>query len=106
MNAIQFIQKVGIDRARELAFDSLHPQMTHVTENGCNWINADHPDIHVSDSELTGMVDLRELRQVVENIDRVKGLGGIGMAKLINQTYLSDHMDLDQSIADHQAIYS
>lgn len=105
-NAIQFIQKVGIDRARDLAFDSLHPQMTHVSENGCNWINTDYPDIQVSESELMGMVDLRELRQVVESIERVKGFGGIGMVKLIDQTCLSDHMDLDQLIADHQAIYS
>ena len=106
MNTKQFIKEAGIDRARELAFDSLHPQMTHVTKDGCNWINADHPEIQISESELLDMIDLRELRTLVESIDRVKGFGSIGMVKLINQTYLSDHMDLDQLIADHQAIYS
>lgn len=104
MNAVEYIKDYGVDRARKLSFDPLHPQMTHITQDGCNWINADHPDIQVSECELLGMIDLRELRRFIESIDTVRGFGGLGMTKLINQTEFCDYLDLTQAIRDFEML--
>lgn len=104
MNAIQFIKDNGVERARKLAFDQLHPQMTHVTDDGRHWINVNHPNSETDEDELKDMIVLIELKRFVASVDAVRGFGGLGMAKLINQTEFSDYSDLTQAIADFESL--
>ncbi|EPG6933844.1 hypothetical protein NLV80_002718 [Acinetobacter baumannii] len=49
--------------------------MTHVTEDGRHWVNADYPRSQVSEDELNGMVELRVLKRLVESLDRISRIG-------------------------------
>ncbi|EKK06146.1 hypothetical protein ACIN5162_1811 [Acinetobacter baumannii OIFC0162] len=71
MDAKQYIRLYGVDHARELAFDPLHLQMTHVTEDGRHWVNSNNPHSHASEDELKGMIELSALKHLVEFIDYV-----------------------------------
>lgn len=103
MNALQYIKSHGVDSARRLAFDPLHPQMTHVTDDGRHWVNADHPHSHATESELKGMIVLADLKRLVESVDLVESLDGIDWAK--GMLRINGDEDLKQTIADYESIY-
>lgn len=124
MNAINFIQQHGIEKAREVVegaptldcdfdpYDSSYMSQVHQHEwemwkedikrwDVCEW------DVDVSDYILVS-----DLKRLVESVDLIKSCGGI-----INAKYDVKHLDLDwgydtprvtrlkQAIADYESIY-
>lgn len=122
MSAINFIQQHGIEKAREVV-EGAPPKDDRVwyffvcRECGCGGSS----ERLVTDSYICdyaacpgcGAEDFDddwdiydELKRLVDSVDEINGVGGIGMAKLINQTVDGEHLDLEQSIAAYEAIYS
>lgn len=126
MNAIKFIQQHGIDKAREV----VDGQKDTVAPNLFKYFSPSLNDYHMINIESN--VRISELKRLVESVDLIIKLGGIEVAKekltygnsisamrlsyettitgrdgtkqnVITGVYLED---LEQAIADYEAIYS
>ncbi|WP_312056875.1 hypothetical protein [Acinetobacter courvalinii] len=110
MQAIQFIKDHGVEKARKLAFDPLHPQMTHVTDDGRHWLNKDNPHCHATADDLKDMIVLTELKRIIESLDLVESWGGIEAVKRYDLEPCRNKPEsagyrLIQAIADYESIY-
>lgn len=108
--AIQFIQQHGVDKARKLAFDPLHPQMTHVTDDGRHWLNKNHPHCHATENELKDMIVLADLKRLVESVDLI--INEFESVEMAEYEYMicASHSEpywirTKQAIADYETIY-
>lgn len=63
MNLIE--QLGGYEQAKEIAFDPLHPQMTHVSNCGRHWINEEFAHIPEINEQMKGMVKISEIRHAL-----------------------------------------
>lgn len=74
-NSENLIEKVGgIEKAREVAFDPLHPQMTHVSNDGRHWINEAFAHIPEIQCQIESMIRIEDLRTAIaehDNTDHV-----------------------------------
>ena len=71
MNAIQFIKEQGVDKAREVV-SGAPDGATHLSNDTRHYVNADFkplPD-HIKE-QLPKLVDLYDLKRVVESVDYV-----------------------------------
>lgn len=107
MNAIQFIQQHGIDKAREVVEGAPEWAIFWISRNQYHGSVITFPNMtdHYS-------VDLVELKRLVGSVDLVKSYGGI-----INAKHDVKYLDLDwdydtpritrlkQAIADYESIY-
>ena len=119
MNAIQFIQQHGVDKAREVV-EGAPVGVTHYgannywswdgkilkrrTDNGF-FINSIYG---ISDEWVSKTVSLSDLKHRVESMDLVESFNGVEMAKryLEENVECSDSERLEQAIADYESIYS
>lgn len=70
INNSQLIEKVGgIERAREIAFDPLHPQMTHVSNDGRHWVNEAFAHIPEILCQIESMIRIDDLRTAIAEHD-------------------------------------
>ena len=100
MNAIQFIQQNGVEKAREVVEGA--PELVEYYST----IDGEYYRIEIN------AVDIKQLKRLVESVDLVKSYGGI-----INAKHDVKYLDLDwdydtprvtrlkQAIADYEAIY-
>ena len=110
MNAYQFIQQHGVDKAREAITD--HPRYANFV-----WIYNERITYGVSG--FNGATNLSELKHLVESVDSVKSYGGIINAKhelILLQKHLNNTFgyvtiitsekieNLEQAIADYESI--
>ena len=134
MNAINFIQQYGVEKAREVVegaperatvvsaltfkyhFQFKDSQIWGTVSHGLNG------SIHTCTrfSVITDPIDLGELKRLVESVDLIKKHGGLFSTKCQldkggsdyewygeNGDYgLTDLGDLEQAIADYESIYS
>ncbi|KCX93052.1 hypothetical protein J568_2026 [Acinetobacter baumannii 6112] len=106
MDAKQYIRLYGVDRARELAFDPLHPKMTHVSDDGRHWINEQFTYVPEIRAQINGMIRLSDLKRLVESLDLIKRMGGISEVKRKFRDNGSCHGERMKSlIADHDSIF-
>lgn len=49
-------------------------------------------------------VFIGELKQVVESIEKITALGGIGLANLIDQSTYGEHLDLNRALANYKLV--
>lgn len=113
MNATDFIKEHGVDKAREVV--ELAPQgATHLSDDTRYYVNADFKPLpnHIKE-QLPKLIDISELKHLVESVDLVKSYGGI-----INAKHDVKYLDLDwdydtqrvtrlkQAIADYESVYS
>lgn len=70
INNSELIEKVGgIEKAREIAFDPLHPQMTHVSNDGRHWLNEEFAHIHEIQCQIESMIRINDLRTAIAEHD-------------------------------------
>lgn len=69
-NSQNLIEKVGgIEKAREIAFDPLHPQMTHVSNDGRHWVNEAFAHIPEIQCQIESMIRIDDLRTAITEHD-------------------------------------
>ena len=72
MNLIE--QLGGYEQAKEIAFDPLHPQMTHVSIDGCHWVNEEFAHIPEINEQMKGMVKIGEIRHALLEYRRANNI--------------------------------
>ncbi|QBM33862.1 hypothetical protein [Acinetobacter baumannii] len=86
MKPEQFIREYGVDKAREVVEAAIDGST------------------HVIYKQADGLINLKELKRLVESVDLVKKLGGLQGAKsYVPDGYKSDR--LKQAIRNHESIY-
>lgn len=69
-NSENLIEKVGgIEKVREIAFDPLHPQMTHVSNDGRHWVNEAFAHIPEIQCQIESMIRIDDLRTAIAEQD-------------------------------------
>ena len=124
MNAIQFIQQHGVEKAREVVEGAPTGTNHYCADNYWFWDGTtlrrtagDGFFIHsiwgASEEWVSKAVSLPDLKRLVESVDLIKSYGGI-----INAKHDVKYLDLDwdydtpritrlkQAIADYESIYS
>ena len=82
MKPEQFIRELGVERAKELISDPLHPKMTHVSDDGRHWVNENNKNIDENiRKQLPSLMRLEDLKRLVESLDIISDLDGIDAAK-------------------------
>lgn len=117
MNAIQFIQRHGVDKAMEV-INGAPEGATHLSDDACHYVNADFKPLpaHIKE-QLPKLIVIEHLKRLVESVDMVKEYGGISMAKRQCACFTNACTSvgvkpsprlsaLQQAIADYEAIYS
>ena len=107
MNAIQFIQQHGVDKAREVA-EGAPDGATHLSDDTSHYVNTDFKPLptHIKE-QLPKLIVIDDLKRIVESVDLIESYGGAGLleyqVRCLGQE-LSD--SLKQAIADYESIYS
>lgn len=102
MNAIQFIQQNGVDKAREVVEGAPELAEYYSTIDGEYY----RIELHA--------VNLRHLKRLVESVDLIDSLGGLELSKKeSNDCRFYEYADMShrayaikQAIADYESIYS
>ncbi|WP_180062126.1 hypothetical protein [Acinetobacter sp. YH12120] len=63
MNLIEQIG--GYGKAKEIAFDPLHPQMTHVSNDGRHWVNEEFSHIPEIQEQIPTMIRIKDIRKAL-----------------------------------------
>lgn len=118
MNAHKFVADHGIDEAKRV-LSGAPSEATHFEfiktafiktaiymqfcggewfwlNTNCNEWLLDYPN------GITERQCLKELKQVVESVEKITALGGIGLANLIDQSTYGENLDLDRAIEDYK----
>lgn len=69
MNLIE--QLGGYKKAKEIAFDPLHQQMTHVSNDGRHWVNEEFSHIPEIQEQIPTMIRIKDIRKALHNIFEV-----------------------------------
>lgn len=118
MNAIQFIQQHGVDKARKVV-EGAPDGATHLSDDTRHYVNADFKPLpaHIKE-QLPKLVDLYDLKRLVESVDLIGKYHSINHAKnhynnmreALNQ-YQYENKDIEdlsnelkQAIADYESI--
>lgn len=108
MNAIQFIQQNGVDKAREVVSGA--PERATTVKPSLDF---KHVMYGICENAGGAYILLSDIKRLVESLDLVKSFGGI-----INAKHDVKYLDLDwdydtprvtrlrQAIADYKSIYS
>lgn len=82
-NSENLIEKVGgIEKARRIAFDPLHPQMTHVSNDGRHWVNEAFAHIPEIQCQIESMIRIDDLRTAIAEHDTTQLCIGCGSPDL------------------------
>lgn len=119
MNAIEFIKNNGVDKAREV-LEGAPDGATHLSDDTRHYVNADFKPLpaHIKE-QLPKLVDLYDLKRVVESMELIKCFDDLEQAKSW-LSYLEDDVpyifkgdtydnkfykhELKQAIADYELI--
>ena len=82
-NSENLIERVGgIEKAREIAFDPLHPQMTHVSNDGRHWVNEAFAHIPEIQCQIESIIRIEDLRTAIAEHDTTQLCIGCGSTDL------------------------
>ena len=76
MNLIE--QLGGYEKAKEIAFDPLHPQMTHVSNDGRHWVNEEFSYIPEIQEQIPTMVRIEDIRKALLQYRRQHNIFEVG----------------------------
>lgn len=99
MNAHKFLAEHGIEEAKRV--------LSGAPDWAKFWISRDQYHGHIiSFPNMTGhySINLSELKQVVDSIEKITASGGIGLANLFDQSTYGENLDLDRAIADYKLV--
>ena len=107
MNAIQFIQQHGVDKAREVIDGA--PANARYFETYPLRVR-----YYISDIGCNRAISISELKRLVESVDLIDSLGGLELSKKeSNDCRFYEYADMShrsyaikQAITDYEAIYS
>ncbi|ENW78384.1 hypothetical protein F909_04073 [Acinetobacter sp. ANC 3929] len=117
MNAIQFIQQHGFERAREELTKLPNSNVTHMTDDARMFVDENNPLLdEFQRSQIKDLICIEELKRLVESLELVKEYGGISMAKRQCACFTNACTSvgvkpsprlsaLQQAIADYESIY-
>ena len=60
----------GYERAKEIAFDPLHPQMTHVSNDGRHWVNEEFSHLPEIQHQIQSMIRIEDIRTAIAEHDQ------------------------------------
>ena len=113
MNAIQFIKEHGVEKAREVV-SGASDGATHLSNDTRHYVNADFKPLpaHIKE-QLPKLVDLYDLKRVVESVDLIDSLGGLELSKKeSNDCRFYEYADMShrayaikQAIADYEQLF-
>ena len=110
MNAIQFIQKHGVERAREELNKLPNSNVTHMTDDARMFVDGNNPLLdEFQRSQIKDLICIEDLKRLVESVDFIKKIGGLVAAKSFwaKGSFKNCYKEkLKQAIADYEAIYS
>ena len=71
MNAIQFIQQNGVEKAREV-LSGAPDGATHLSDDACHYVNADFKPLptHIKE-QLHKLIVIDDLKRLVESVDLI-----------------------------------
>ena len=103
MNAIQFIQQNGVEKARKV-IDGAPDRATTVKPS----LNFKHFMYGICENAAGAYILLSDLKRLVESVDFINKFGGIDLAKAYDEEMSSYGFDpfFDKAIADYESIYS
>lgn len=76
MNIIE--QLGGYGKAKEIAFDPLHPQMTHVSNDGRHWVNEEFSHIPEIQEQIPTMIRIKDIRKALLEYRRQHNIFEVG----------------------------
>ena len=122
MNAIQFIQQHGIDKARKELNKLPNSNVTHMTSDARMFIEENNPLLdEFQRSQIKDLICIEDLKRLVESVDLINANGGLNGTKNTVKLFQSsldiglyhgvDGVDaeveiprLKQAIADYESI--
>ena len=124
MNAIQFIQQHGIEKAREELNKLPNSNVTHMTSDARTFIDENNPLLdEFQRSQIRDLICIKELKRLIASFDLINANGGLNGTKNTITLFQSsldlglyhgvDGVDaefeiprLKQAIADYESVYS
>ncbi|UNT61069.1 hypothetical protein [Acinetobacter towneri] len=76
MNLIE--QLGGYGKAKEIVFDPLHPQMTHVSNDGRHWVNEEFSHIPEIQEQIPTMIRIKDIRKALLEYRRQHNIFEVG----------------------------
>ena len=122
MNAIQFIQQHGVEKAREELNKLPNSNVTHMTSDARMFIEENNPLLdEFQRSQIKDLICIEDLKRLVESVDLINANGGLNGTKNTVKLFQSsldiglyhgvDGVDaeveiprLKQAIADYESI--
>ena len=108
MNAIQFIQQNGVEKAREV-LSGAPDGATHLSDDACHYVNADFKPLptHIKE-QLHKLIVIEHIKRLVESVYLVKEHHTLDRAiEYANSQYTAPEIKvcLLDAIADYRSIY-
>ena len=118
MNATQFIQQHGVEKAREELTKLPNSNVTHMTDDARMFIDENNPLLdEFQRSQIKDLICIDDLKRLVESVDLVEHFGNdlIGAKQLLEFSKDCKTIELSgsvitverlkQAIADYETIY-
>ena len=67
---MNLIEKLGLEKCKQIVSDPLHPQMTHVSNDGRHWVNEEFSYIPEIQDQIQKMIRIADLRTAIANHER------------------------------------
>ncbi|MCH7357553.1 hypothetical protein MMP61_18620 [Acinetobacter sp. NIPH 1958] len=104
MNAIQFIQQHGFERAREELTKLPNSNVTHMTDDARMFVDENNPLLdEFQRSQIKDLICINDLKRLVKSIDTVNSFGGLEDSKAVVKMG-KYYKYLKKAIADYEAI--
>ena len=76
---MNLIEKLGgYEKAKEIVFDPLHPQMTHVSNDGRHWVNEEFSYIPEIQEQIPTMIRIKDIRKALLEYRRQHNIFEVG----------------------------
>ena len=67
---MNLIEKLGLEKCKAIVSDPLHPQMTHVSDDGRHWVNEEFSYISEIQDQIQNMIRIEDIRTAIANHER------------------------------------
>lgn len=109
MNAIQFIQQHGVEKAREELKKLPNSNVTHMTDDARMFVDEKSPLLdEFQRTQIKDLICIDDLKRIVESVDFIKKIGGFVAAKSFwaKGSFKNCYKEkLEQAIADYEQLF-
>lgn len=81
----------GYEKAKEIVFDPLHPQMTHVSNDGRHWVNENFSYISEIQSQIPKMARIDDIRKALLEYRRQHNIFEVGDRVVFEAHFCDEH---------------